>query len=216
MPDFTVPASALAYCYADQLTSAVVGRTALDLDHQLPCRDAKAKRKDVVTLVFTAALVHLARRGAIRMETGTRGALIKRKYVLVTLATRALATAGIEAALLAEVSGKAKDDGAGNLVARLLGKDRTDPWGHAVSLIQESLVELGLFAESERRGLGKLMGKDRTPVCDRVLALQAQVPVLKGLLSEFRAAQGPLYEQLWKDIGSGLASRQDKPDVDLD
>jgi hypothetical protein len=75
---------------------------------------------------------------------------------------------------------------------------------------------LGYFTEGERKGLGKLLGKELVPQCDKIAVLQAQVGAVRDLLVGFRSAQSELYSQVWKDVGSGIASRQETPDHDLD
>ena len=64
-----------------------------------------------------------------------------------------------------------------------------------VSSLKES-TELKCFG-SILAGLGRLLGKELTPQCDRILALQGSVGQVRDLLSGFRSSQPELYAQLW-------------------
>lgn len=214
MNEFSIVPSALAYLYGDMLQDLFASSARVSLSESLPCREVKVKRNDLATLVLVTGFVYCAKQGWLRLALSTKGLLIKSRYVLASLTQRpASAMAGLEGQILSSMAGK--DEGVSSIVTRVLHKDSVDPWGVVIREVQRYLLGLGYFAEVERRGLGKLLGKEWVPQCDRILPLQSQVEQVRGMLAGFRAGQDELYAQLWKDVGSGIRLRQETPDEDF-
>ena len=217
MTETSIAPSGVAYLYGDLLQELFPSTSRLALNENLPCRGTKIKKNDLAALILTTACVHWAKQDCVRLSLSSKGLLIKSRYVLVARTTKPAARLdGIEGLFLAAISGKEKDDGVASIVSRILRQDSVDPWGKVIKEAQRYLVGLGCFDEVERKGIGKLLGKELVPQCDRIAALQAQVGAVRDLLAGFRSAQNELYGQVWKDVGSGIASRQETPDTDLD
>ena len=216
MSESLVVPSALAYLYADTLQDLFASRARLSLSESLPCRHVSVRKTDVATLVLVTACVHWVREGCLDLTVGTRGMLVKSRYVQATRTTKAARRLdGLEALLLASVAVREKDNGVASIVNRLLRKDSVDPWGRVIQEVQRYLLGLGYYSEVQRKGLGKLLGKELVPQCDRIMPLQGHVGQVRDLLSGFRSSETELYGQLWKDVGAGITSRQETPDNDL-
>jgi hypothetical protein len=216
MTETTITPSALAYLFGDLLQDQYASTSPIALNETLPCRGTKAKKNDLAVLILTTACVYWAKQECVHLSLGTKGLLVKSRYVLVARTTKPAARLnGHEGLFLAAISGKERDDGVASIVHRLLRQDSIDPWGRVIKETQRYLVGLGYFAEVDRKGIGKILGKELIPQCDAILSLQPQVGLVRDLLAAFRSAQGELYGQIWKDIGSGITSRQETPDNDL-
>ncbi|MBC7234102.1 MAG: hypothetical protein H5T68_12765 [Chloroflexi bacterium] len=212
MSDFTIAPSALAYLFGDTLEDLFAGRARLSSNETIPCREAKVKTKDLANAMLVAAFVHLANEGVLGLALSTKGMLVKSKFVLATRGSgQASHSGGLEGGIVANLTGK---EGVGVTVARVLGGESADPWQEVIRRARRYLVEKGYFAEEERHGIGKLLGKQLVPQCEKIAALQGEAEQVKAMLNAFRANQPALYEQLWKDVAGGIASRQEKPDMD--
>ncbi|MBC7260676.1 MAG: hypothetical protein H5T63_01570 [Chloroflexi bacterium] len=217
MVDFTIAPSALAYLFGDTLEDLFAGKARLSLNETIPCREAKVKVKDLANAMLVAAFVHLAKEGALGLTLGKKGMLIKSSCVLATRGPgQGSRTDGWEGRLLANLTGNTKGDDIGSIAARSLGSRSADPWKEVILAAQRYLVEKGYFAEAERHGIAKVLGKELVPQCEKIAALQGEAEQVKAMLSAFRASQPALYEQLWKDVAGGIASCQEKPDTDFD
>lgn len=217
MSEFTIAPSALAYLFGDTLEDLFAGRSRLPLSEAIPCREAKVKLRDLANVVLVAAFVQLASDGALGLALSTKGMVIKSKFVLATRGSgQASRSDGLEGRILANVTGIARNDDVSSVVARVQGRKSADPWKEVIGTVQRYLVGLGYFVEVERRGIGKLLGKELVPQCEKIAALRGEADRLKAALSAFRASQPAIYEQLWQDVARGIASCQEKPDTDFD
>jgi len=216
MSELSVMPSALAYLYGDLLQDVFASSVRVSMNEQLPCRQVSVKKSDLATLVLATAFVYWTEQGCLQLSTSTKGLLIKSKYVLARRTAKAAPRLeGLESQVLASVTGREKGDGVGSIVERVLHKDYVDPWGAVIREVQRYLLGLGYYAEAERRGVGKLLGKELVPRCDRITSLQSEAGGVHDLLARFRSSQADLYPQLWKDVGAGITSRQETPDNDL-
>lgn len=215
MSELTIMPSGLAYLYGDLLQDVFASSARVSLGEQLPCRQVSVKKFDLATLVLVTACVYWSKQGCLQFSLGTKG-LLKSRYVLARRTTQAAPRLeGLESQVLANVTGRDKDDGVASIVERVLRKDHVDPWGAVIREVQRYLLVPGYYAEAERRGVGKLLGKELVPQCDKIATLQGQVAGVRAMLEEFRSAQSELYSQLWKDVGAGITRRQETPENDL-
>ncbi len=212
-----VAPSALAYLYADSLQDLFASKTRLSFGERLPCRDVSVKKSDLATLILVTAYAHWKQQGCLQLSMGVKGLLVKSKYLqAMRTSIPADRLDGLEGLLLASVAPREKDNAVASIVHRLLREDSVDPWGRVVKEVQHYLLGLGYYSEVERKGLGKLLGKELSPQCDRILSLQSSVSLVRELLSGLRSSQPEVYTQLWKDVSAGITSRQETPDTDLD
>lgn len=217
MNDFSVLPSALAYLYGDVLESEFGGTTRLGFSEKLPCREIKIKKKDLAKMIVVAGFCFLRKAGHLQLAPGKTGRILKKKCVHVTSAGSGVGFGGgLEPQLLANVSGKLKKDDVASIVWRLWNGDSAHPFDDVIRWAQEYLIVEGYFYLEERRGIGKLLGKKRLPHCERVLTLQREADALRAMLMAFRASEPEMYQQLWKDVGKGIASRQEQQDIDFD
>lgn len=217
MNNFTVLPSALAYLFGDALEDLFPSRSRLAFGEKLPCRDVKVKRKDLAKAMILTAFVHLARQGHLTLTLSKKGRIIKRKFVLAARSgSPAGGLGGLEGQLMGVVRKDSKHNDVASLVWRLWSDDVSDPFGDVIHMSQAYLQRQGYFSEGERRGIARILGKKLVPECDRILALQGEVSLMQGMIAAFRAEQPELYAQLWKDVGKGIASRQEVSDDDAD
>ena len=217
MDDSSVLPSALAYLYGDVLESVFIGKTRIGFSEKLACREVKVKKKDLATVMLVAGFALLRKTSQLSLAMGKTGRILKRRCVHATPTAQGIVQAGgLEAQILAKVSGNLKRDDVASIVWRLWRADSGDPWGDVIRWGQEYLIAQGYFVEEERRGIGKLLGRKRIPRCERVLALLPEAEVLRAMLVAFRASEPEVYEQLWKDVRKGVGSRQEQQDVDFD
>jgi hypothetical protein len=215
--DFSISPSALAYLFGDELDDLFADRSRLPINENLPCRDVKVRRNDLAVAILVTAFADLVRKGHLSLIMHTKGRIIKSKCVLASLAsTPAGALAGLEGQLLGNLRGNSNEDDAPSVVARLWRSDVNDPFGKVIQMAQTYLLQQGYIVEEERQGLGKLLGKKRTPQCEGILGLQPQTATLYDLVASFRSGQPEVYAQLWKDVAKGIDSRQERVEVDPD
>jgi len=215
--NFTVLPSSLAYLFGDVLKALFPTQSRLSFGEKLPCRDVKVKRKDLAKAMVLTAFVHLARQGHLTLTLSKKGRIIKRKFVLAARSgSPAGGFGGLEGQLMGVVRKDPKHNDVASVVWRLWSDDVTDPFGDVLHMGQAYLRGQGYFSEGERRGIAKILGKKLVPECDRILALQGEASLIQDMIAAFRAEQPELYVQLWKDVGKGIASRQEASDDDVD
>lgn len=203
--------SIIIYAYADEFVETR-NRGGVDV----PCRDARVKKRDLAATAVTVAFVGLAERAHLRLTLGKRRALLglrKRPAALATPLGNAESVGGLEGDLLASLSGN--QDPVRAIVERLLPMSG-DPWGDVIARIEEDMLEEGYFLEGERKEVAKFfLGKKLEPDCERMATLQEQVVPVREMLDGFHRKDGALYEHLLKDVRQGIKARQEV-DVDID
>jgi hypothetical protein len=209
----TINTSTIVYAYADQFVEAR-SRGGVDL----PCRDVRVKKQDLAATAMTTAFVGLAEAAYVRLYVGTRRALLglrKRSAVFVEPLRGAASIGGLEGSLLASLSDSQDANAVRTIVERLLPISG-DPWGDVIAHIEEGMLDEGYFLEGERKKVAKFfLGKKLEPDCQRIGALQEQLPSVRDMVDGFRQANGALYEQLIKDVRQGIRARLEV-DVDID
>lgn len=177
-----VTPSTLLYLFADRVIEA---DRALTAGTEVPCSDAKVRRKDLVATVFAWALHGLAEQGRAEIEHRTRKRLklITTTDVIVSPTATTAETASAPPA--AEGGGTASDPDGGDpqgeavasveerlaaalaaagepvpayrLVRDWYGEDVGDPYGHAISALREVAASRGFF-DTVDLGRGRVAG----------------------------------------------------------
>ena len=215
--EYSVAPSALAYLFGDVLENVFVRRASrLTRSETLPCRAVKVKRRDLATVMLAAALVHLAEDGHLKLTLDRKGHIFKSKAVFATLSPQqpGQGPGSLEEQILNNITGKKKKDDLSSIVWRLLGRDRSNPWSHIIEEARGYLLAVGYFVEEKRRGIARLRGKKLMPQCERIAALEKEARQLGKVMATFQTSQSELYKQLWKGMTSGIASRQERKDLD--
>jgi len=217
MTEFTITPSLLAYLFGDRLEDLFAGRSRLPINETLPCREVKVKSRDLPVAMVVTAFAYLARRQLLGLSLETKGRILKKRFVLAT-PTGGLGPdlPGLEGEILASIHRDAKGNDVPTVVWRLWRSDVTDPFSDVIRRGREYLLQLGLYAEGERRGIAKILGAKLVPECDKILALRSEAEHVREMVADFRTAQSELYVQLWKDVAKGIGSRQESQDVDMD
>ncbi len=184
---------------------------------KVPCGDAKVQKRELAQEMIRAAFAQLERDGSIGLSLGQRKTLIFRSEAVIVTKRGDAAGGGIERGILDAVTGDAKKDHVDEVVGRLIGEERIDPWGAVIDQAKEHLLSLGYLAEGERSGLGKLIhGRTLTPLCDRIVTLRVHVPAIQALLGDLERRDPALNRRLGEDIKKGITSRYQTRDIEAD
>jgi len=207
--------SCIVYLFGDQFAGL---DKPLTPGEKLPCGDAKVQKRELAQEMLRAAFAHLEKEGSISLTIGQKKTLIfKSDAVFVTLKRCEATAGGIEAGIIEAVTGDAKKDSVDEVVGRLIGEERIDPWGAVIEQAKEHLLSLGYFAEEGRSGLGKLIpGRTLTPRCDRIATLRGHVPAVQALLRDLNSRDSALNRRLGEDIKNGITSRYQTRDIEAD
>jgi len=214
--EYSIAPSALAYLFGDVLENVFARRASrLTRSETLPCRAVKVKRRDLASVMLAAALVHLAEDGHIKLTMDRKGHIFKSKAVFATLLLKrpGQGTGSMEEQIVNNITGKKKKDDISSIVWRLLGTDWSNPWGHIIEEARGYLLAVGYFAEEKQHGIARLRGKKLVPQCERIAALEGEARQFGKMMATFQTRQSELYKQLWKDVTSGIASRQERKDL---
>ena len=187
----------------------------LSPSESVPCGTAKVQRRELAHEMLHAAFAHLRHTGSIGLSLGQRKTLILRsEAVLVTPLNTGAHIGGLEQAILESLTGDAGKNYADEVVGRAIGEERIDPWAAVIDAGKEHLRSLGYLVEEERSGLGKLIpGRTYAPTCEKIAALQVQIPAVQALLREL---EPPLANRLREDIKKGVTSRYQTREIDAD
>ena len=105
MNAFTINPSALAYLFGDRLEDLFAGRSRLPFNETLPCREVKVKARDLPIAMLTTALIHLVRRGVVRLSLDSKGRILKKRFVLATITNESAANlGGLEGQILGSIT----------------------------------------------------------------------------------------------------------------
>ncbi len=208
--------SGLLYLFSDHF---VAREKPLSPSEKVPCGDAKVQKRELAQTMLRAAFASLEKEGRIGLSLGQKKTLIfKSNAVFVTLGRGDAYTAGgLEAGILGALTGDSGRDTVDEVVGRLIGEECPDPWEAVIEEAKNDLLRLGYFTEEGRRGLGKLIpGRTLVPRCDRIVVLQAHIPMVQGLLKGLDDGNPALGRQLGEDIKKGITSRYQTRDIDAD
>ncbi len=214
---YSIAPSALAYLFGDVLENVFARRVSrLTRSETLPCRGVKVKRRDLAKVMLAAALVHLSEEGHLKLIPGKKGHILKSRAVFVTLSSQqsVQGPGSLEEQIVNNITGKKKKDDLSSIVWRLLSRDWPNPWSHIIEEARGYLLKGGYFVEEKRHGLAKLRGKKLVPQCERIAALEGEARQLGEMMATFQTRQFELYKQLWKGVTNGIASRQERKDLD--
>ncbi len=208
--EYSIAPSALAYLFGDMLEDVFAGRASwFGRSETLPCCRVEVNREDLATVMVTAAFLHLAEEGNLILTLGTTGRILKSKTVFAAFRSRRPGQylGGLEGEIVSNMSGFQMKNDVKHIVERLLGRHWSDPWREIIRRARRYLLYKGYFAEEERHGIAKLLGKKLIPQCGRILALEKEAWQLGKMMAAFQASQSELYERLWKCVEGGIASR---------
>jgi len=208
--------SGLVYLFGDRFA----GRDKLlAVGEKLPCSEVKVQKKDLVQAMFRGAFASLAQDGCLSLSLGQKKILLfKASAVFVTINRReARESGGLEAGILEVLTGDPRRDSVEEGVGRAIGEESVDPWGAVIDQTREHLLRLGYFVEEERSGLGRLVpGRKLLPQCERIMALQGNVPTVLALLEGLSSRDPTLNKQLGEDTKKGITSRYKTREIDAD
>jgi hypothetical protein len=210
----SINTSSIVYVYGDQFVE-VRSRGGVEV----PCRNVRVKKQDLAATAMTAALIGLAEAGHARLYVGTRRALLglrKRSAVFVEPLGGTPSIGGLEGGLLASLGDDQDGKAVRTIIERLL-PESGDPWGDVIGRIEQGMLDEGYLLEGERdkKVAQFFLGKKREPDCQRIAALQEQVPPVREMVDGFRQANEVLYDQLTKDVRQGIRARLEA-DLDID
>ena len=90
-------------------------------------------------------------------------------------------------------------------IVKRLVQESGDPWGQAIDLVRQGLLDQGYFTEEKRMRLGRLaLGKRLVPDCGRIATLEGQVAEVEGMLKSQQTRHPDVYAQLVTDVQATL------------
>jgi len=122
---------------------------------------ARVQKGALVNAMLMAALASLTREGWVEVEIVNIGFLLPCNTPIVRGVTWApFPKGGLEGALVSTLQRQDKLNSLDQIMLRLVGWDRDDPWEELIGRVREHLVEAGYFRKLENpeaRGLGGLL-----------------------------------------------------------
>ncbi len=207
-------ASDIVYLFGDRFVKkARVG------GEQLVYGSAKVKLSDLAEKLLVSAFADLAGRGYLGLEAiqEKKLALFTTRDVQVTrLGGPGEALYGVDAAIWDNLSGDPRQDRVREIISRILGGERPNPWRGIVELAKMGLAEQGyLLAEKEelRFRPDKLHWSANEAL---VLAREGRVDEVKAVLSSLETSDPSLYKQLVDSVKKGIRAMVESPDFDSD
>ena len=216
---YSIIASALAYLFGDVLEEVFTKRVSrLTSSEILPCRQVKVKKRMLANVTLTAALVHLAEEGHLKLTLDTKRRIFKSSTVFAALSSKKPAPdpSSMEGQIVNNIARKQKKNDVCSLVRRLLDMDRADPWQEIIRQTRKYLLVEGYFVQEKRHGIARLLDKKLIPQCGRIAPLEGEARQLKEMMATFQRRQPELYQKLYKGVAAGIASRQERADADYD
>lgn len=211
---YSIAPSALAYLFGDLFEDVFAEKTRLASGVKIPCREKKVKKPDLTTLMLTAAFVHLAEKGFLKLTTGKKGLILKSTTVFAVLSPGRSAQKfdHFEGAVITNITGTEKKDDVGSIVQRLLERSTRDPRAQLIQETHKYLLGQGYFTKEERGGIAKILGKKTAPQCEKIVKLEKEAQQLRETMAAFQSTQPEIYKLLWKGVASGIRSREMRND----
>jgi hypothetical protein len=160
----------------------------------LPCQSVQVEILQRKAAVAGAAFITLATIGWVKLFLGKRSGRLgmgSRRAVLVEPKAIGANRRGLEGHIAAQVATQRGPQSAVDIVRALRKPSITQH-------VFEELLAIGCY--SERGKLAQLFAEKWVPNCQRILALEAYVQSVKGMIDSFRQANSEVYHQLHQDM----------------
>jgi hypothetical protein len=187
---------------------------------QLVYGGAKVKLSELVDKMMVAAFADLASKGYVGLEKVEQKKLAVftwRDVEVTRLSTPAETLFGLDAAIWEKLTGDPRQDRVREIIRRITGGTRLNPWRDLVALTKEGLAEQGfLVVEKEERRLrpDKVTWSANE---EAILAHEGRADEVKALLASLETRDPELYKQLEESVKRGIeAMKQQDYDFDSD
>ena len=187
--------------------------------HPLVYGGGKVKANELAEQLLVAALAGLASKGYLGLEAAEEKklGLFTSKDILVTRLQPPHETlCGMEAAVWANLTGDPKQDRVRDLISRITGDERINPWTYLVDITREGLLEQG-YLNADREELRFRPDKVHWSANEDLISpLQGRVDEVKAELSSLESRDRALYKQLLDSVKKGIKDMVESSDSDFD
>jgi hypothetical protein len=179
----------------------------------------KVKLNDLANVLMVAAFADLASKGYVGLETvGEKrlGLFISRDVQVSRLAAPGETLYGLEAAIWDRLSGDPKKDRVRDIISRITGSERVNPWNDVAEVVKSGLAEQG-YLNVEKEELRFRPDKYHWSANEElILPQEGRVDQVKVMLSSLETRDPALYKQLLESVKKGIQAMLQQPDFDSD
>jgi hypothetical protein len=180
---------------------------------------AKVKLSDLADRMMVAAFADLASKGCLHLEQVEEkklGLFTSRDVLVTRVDAPQEALYGLEAAVWGTLTGDPKQDRVREIISRITGGTRPNPWSLIVALAKQGLAEQGLLnVEKEVRRL-RPDKVEWSANEESILPHEGRVDEVQGMLTSLERGDPALGKQLVESVKKGLQAMVETPDYDLD
>jgi hypothetical protein len=207
-------ASDLVYLFGDRFAKkARLG------GEQLVYGGSKVNDKDLGEQLLLASLADLTSKGHLGLELVEQkklGLFTSRDVLVTRLSTPQATLYGMDAAVWDNLAGDPQQDRVRDLIARIIGDTRLNPWRDLVEFTKKGLAEQG-YLNADKEELRFRPDKVHwSPNEELILPHEGKVEQVKAQLSALEGRDRALYKQLLDSVKKGIKAMVEESDTDVD
>ncbi|HEM61395.1 MAG TPA: hypothetical protein ENO24_03805 [Chloroflexi bacterium] len=214
MTEESPSASDLVYLFGDRFAKkARLG------GHQLVYGGGKVKANELAEQLLIAALAGLASKGYLELEAAEEkklGLFTSRDILVRRLQPPHETLCGMEAAVWDNLTGDPKRDRVKDLISRITGGERPNPWAYLIDITKQGLGDQG-YLNADKEELRFRPDKVHWSANEDLISpLQGRVDEVKAELSSLESRDRALYKQLLDSVKRGIKDMVESSDDDFD
>ena len=179
----------------------------------------KVNDRDLGDQLLLAAFAGLASKGYLGLELVQQKklGLFTSKDILVTRLTSPQETLyGLDAAVWDNLTGDPQQDRVRDIIARIIGDTRINPWSDLVDLAKKGLAEQG-YLNADKEELRFRPDKVHWSANEGLISPhQGRVDQVKAQLSSLESRDPAMYKQLVESVKKGIKAMVEQSDSDFD
>lgn len=187
--------------------------------HQLVYGGSKVKASELAEQLVIAALAGLASKGYLGLEAVEEkklGLFTSRDVLVHRLQSPRETLYGMEAAVRDNLTDDPKQDRVKDLISRITGGERINPWTYLIDITREGLAEQG-YLNADKEELRFRPDKVHWSANEELISpLQGRVDEVKAELSSLESRDRALYKQLLDSVKKGIKDMVESSDADFD
>jgi len=207
-------ASDIVYLFGDRFA-----KTARVGGAKLVHGGSKVKASDLAEQLLIAAFAGLASRGYLGLELVEQkklGLFTSRDVLVTRLQSPQESLYGMEAAVWDSLTGDLQQDKVRDIISRMTGGTRPNPWIDLVQITKKGLAEQG-YLNADKEELRFRPDKVHWSANEELISPhEGQVDQLKAQLSSLESRDRALYKQLLESVKKGIQAMVESPDFDSD
>lgn len=207
-------ASDIVYLFGDRFA-----KTARAGGAKLVHGGSKVKASDLAEQLLIAAFAGLASRGYLGLEVVEQkklGLFTSRDVLVTRLQSPQESLYGMEAAVWDSLTGDLQQDKVRDIISRITGGPRPNPWIDLVQITKKGLAEQG-YLNADKEELRFRPDKVHWAANEELISPhEGQVDQVKAQLSSLESCDRALYKQLLESVKKGIQAMVESPDVDFD